>query len=483
MQTQTSKGESLEMTLENSIAELARLHLSDFILQTKLNYYTKWFHLDLCAYLDQVIDGTIKKIMIFWPPQHGKSQVVSRHFPAYLFGKIPTAQYVGCSYSADLAEEFNRDTQRIIKGEAYQTIFPGLTIGGRGVANNSKFEILKDGKFTGGVYRCAGVCGPISGKPLDFGSIDDPIKSVLEAQSQTYRDRLWEWWIGELSARLHNQSRLIFTCTRWHEDDLAGRILAREDGWKIFVLPGIKEDDRIYDKLYPPEMRLPTSDSRAIGEALWPKKHSAEKFAITKKNSERLFASMIQQRPAPTAGNMIKREWIKFFNPDTQQLRFEKIIQSWDCAFEGNASSDYVACTVWGKSGANLCLLYMTRGKWNFGETIANIRRVSTMFPGSEKLIERKANGSAAINTLQREIPGIIPIDVSDTKEKRVYAASFIFESGNVYFPINRKWTEETIEELITFPNGRHDDIVDTCTQAINRLYNKQQGQMLMVAI
>ena len=158
----------------------------------------------------------------------------------------------------------------------------------------------------------------------------------------------------------------------------------------------------------------------------------------------------------------------------------EKVVQSWDCSFEGKATSDYVACTVWGKCGANLYLLYMLRGKWDFVQTVQQMRNMCALFPQtSEKLIERKANGSAIISLLQNEIIGLVPYDVgTDSKEARMYAASFAFESGNIYFPVGYPWVDEVVQELIVFPNGKNDDICDTISQVILKLTRPNNSGM-----
>jgi predicted phage terminase large subunit-like protein len=446
----------------------------------------EWFHRLLCDHLDKVLSAEIRKLMIFLPPQHGKSELTSRRFPAYALGKNPDLKIVACTYSANLARKFNREVRRIIDTPRYRELFGGTTLMKSGNTGGSKgtwiqtqdeFEVFSR---TGG-YKSMGVMGPLTGNRIDLGVVDDPIKDRLEAQSSVYRNRLWDWWTDVFSTRLHNDSRIVFTCTRWHEDDLAGRILAREgQDWKIFLLPGLREESTPYN-LYPADTLLTICDPRATGEALWPSRHSREKALALKRNSERTFAAMIQQRPSPAEGDIIRKEWIRIYE---ERPRFEKVVQSWDCAFEGGERNDYVACTVWGKTGSRAYLLYMTRGKWDMSETIANIRRVSALFPeSSEKYIERKANGPAMVNLLQREIPGLIPIDVSDSKEMRAWACSFLFEAGNVYFPKDRTWAQETIDELAAFPHGRHDDIVDTVTQALTRLFLYRQGRAVLAMV
>jgi len=438
----------------------ARSYLIDFTTTTFPEYQVKWYHELLCNKCDALLRGDIKRLMVFLPPQRGKSELVSLRFPAYALGKKPSLKIAACSYSSDLAEKFNREVQRIIDSPEYAQIFPKTMLNNKNIVSGSKGAWLRNSSIFetvkyGGIYKSVGVMGPLTGNKVDLGIIDDPIKDQLEAQSQTFRNRLWEWYMAVFTTRLHNGSRILLTMTRWHEDDLAGRLLEKEgDRWSVLSFPELKEYDNN------------PLDPRKIGEPLWPERHSLESTIDIQRKSERVFASMYQQRPAPSEGNIIKDSWIRYF---TQPPRVEKIIQSWDFTFEGKETSDYVACTVWGKADANYYLLYMLRGKWDFVQSISQIKYVCSLFPQtSEKVIEAKANGSAIISFLQKEINGLIPFSPgTDSKEARAYACSFLFEAGNVYFPQYAPWLDDVRREISVFPNGKNDDIVDTITQAL----------------
>lgn len=176
--------------------------------------------------------------MIFVPPQHGKSEILSRNFPAWAFGYDPDLKIVGCSYSSDLAKQFSRSIQRIMDSPEYLHIFPETRLNSsnlrtvtRGYLRNvDMFEIVNHKGF----YKAQGVCGSLTGTAVDIAIIDDPVKDAIEAYSPTYRERVWEWYTSVLLTRLHNNSRQLFIMTRWHEDDLAGRILSREaDKWEV----------------------------------------------------------------------------------------------------------------------------------------------------------------------------------------------------------------------------------------------------------
>ena len=447
--------------------QLARSFLIDFIEYNDSAYQTIWYHQLICNTLDDLINGKISKLMVFMPPQHGKSLIISQNFPAYLLGRSPKCNIVSCSYSADLAQKFNRKVQRLIDTPQYKKLFPETQLNSKNVANDSKgswlrntevFEIVK----YGGSYKAVGVEGSLTGNPVDVGIIDDPVKDAIEAQSSTTRNRNWEWYNDVFRTRLHNRSKQILVMTRWNEDDLAGRILSHEHDWKVISLPAIKEDN---------DNPL---DPRLIGDALWPDRHSIEKIESIKRASERTFISLYQQRPAPAEGALFKRSWFKFYNPITGiPPRFETVIQSWDCTFKDLKTSDFVVGSVWGKIGANTYLLDIVRGQWSFTDTIKQMNLLIEKYPeAGQILIEDKANGTAIIEVLRDKIPGIIPIVPTESKESRASAISYVIEAGNVYFPEDQELVSGFIEELASFPNAKHDDMVDSMTQALNRLYS-----------
>jgi len=450
---------------------LARNYLIDFITTTYPNYQAKWFHELICKKCDDFVSGKIKKLMVFMPPQHGKSEIVTRRLIPFILGKDPRTKAALVSFAADKASKFNREIQRIIDDPVYRAIFPKTFLNSSNVVTDRRGSWLRNSvEFEtvgyGGGCKCVGVEGPLTGDPVDVGIIDDPIKDHIDAFSPTIRERVWNWYISVFKNRLHNFSRQLIMLTRWHEDDLPGRLLNIEDDWEVISIPRIKEpSDNEYDK-------------RAIGEVLWEEKHSLKNALEAKALSERLFASMQQQRPAPTEGGMFKEKWFRYYT--VMPSRFDRIIQSWDCAFKGTTTSDYVVCTIWGKIGADSYLLGMSRGKFDFVETVEQVKAVNKAFPYSqEKLVEEKANGAAVISVLSKQIPGLIPINPEEGKESRAYAVSFVFEAGNVYFPANCQWVKDVEQELKVFPNGKNDDIVDSISQALRWLYIRTGGRLL----
>jgi predicted phage terminase large subunit-like protein len=456
--------------------DAASKHLYFFTRYTYLDYTAKWYHKEICSALDDLERGVISRLMVFVPPQHGKSELVSRRFPAYCLGRNPDVRVAACSYSSDLAQQFNRAVQRIIDSDEYRNVFPATQLNGKNVVSESRGAYIRNSdsfEVVGrlGQYHSVGVMGPLTGKSVDIGIIDDPVKDQLEAASETFRNRLWEWYNDVFCTRLHNASRVLLTMTRWHEDDLAGRILAAEgDKWRVIKYPAIRED------------MGDDTDPREIGDALWPERHNAESIIEKKKKSERTYASLYQQRPAPAEGGLFKRSWWRFWE---ELPEMDRVIVSWDCTFKETGSS-YVVGQVWGKSGADAYLIDMVRGKWDFPDTVRHVRAVHDRHPyARETLIEEKANGGAIIQMLRREIPGLIPVVPNETKKARASAVTYVIESGNVYLPKRDMvaWVDDAIYELSVFPNGVNDDIVDSLTQALERMYGRVSAKASMVAI
>lgn len=271
--------------------------LRSFTMFTKSDYDMNWHHELLCSYLDRFVSGEIKNLMVFMPPQHGKSELVSRRLPAYLLGRNPKLKIIGASYSPILSQSFNRDVQRVIDTEEYSYLFPDTFLNSTNVRNDAKGSYLRNVDIFEtighkGFYKSVGVGGALTGTTVDVAIIDDPVKDAVEAQSYVYRNRTWEWYTDVLKTRLHNDSQILLTQTRWHEDDLSGRLLEKlknvSEEWTILTLPSIKENE---DN---PE------DPREIGEALWGRRHSLKRLLEIKQISIRTFQSLYQQNPQPT---------------------------------------------------------------------------------------------------------------------------------------------------------------------------------------
>jgi predicted phage terminase large subunit-like protein len=369
--------------------------------------------------------------MVFMPPRSGKSELVSRRLPAYIFGLNPDASVMATSYGADLASRMNRDVQRIIDSPKYAEIFPATTLWGKNIRTVSQGTYLRNSDLFEivdhqGVYKCSGVGGGITGLGFQYGIIDDPIKDRKEAESKAFREALWDWYASTFYTRREKDARILITLTRWNEDDLAGRLLKlaqddpKADQWEVISFPMIAEGN---NKI----------DPRAIGEPLWPAKFSLQDLeAVKTVMGSYEWAALMQQRPSNPVGNILNRNWWKFYK--VMPTDYQQLIQSWDCTFKDTDGTDYVVGQVWAKRGADRYLVDQVRARMDFPATIQAVRSLSAKWPGAvKKLIEDKANGPAVISTLKREISGLIPVNPEGGKTVRVHAVSPYIEAGNVF--------------------------------------------------
>lgn len=454
--------------LNEMMLDLARSKVINFAKFTKEDYEINWHHKKICSALDKMVTGETKRLMIFMPPRTGKSELVSRRFPAFLLGKKPDTQIIAASYSADLASRMNRDVQRIIDDEKYSMIFPETKLFGkniRSVANGSWLRNSDIFEVVGhrGVYRSAGVGGGITGMGANFAIIDDPIKDQKEADSPTFRQNVWDWFTSTLLTRLEKDACILITLTRWHEDDLAGRILAQPDhGFEIVNFPMIKDSND-------------DNDPREIGDVLWPNKYDADACAeIRRSTGARVWSSLYQQRPTALEGGIFKRSWFKFYNalPD----RFDEIIDSWDLPFKDTSSSDFAVGQKWGRVGGRFYLIDLVRGRMDFPAAHKAITAFRSKRIPNVVLIEDKANGAAIISTLKDDIPGVIGFSPDSSKEARAHSVSAMFEAGNVYFPHDSPWLSDYLDEMVNFPRARNDDQVDSTVQALIRFARHGNG-------
>ena len=414
----------------------------------------------LAAILEAVEKGELKKVIIQMPPRHGKSRLTSIRFPSWYIGRNPTKRVILAAHTADLAHGFSktaRDEFNMFAPEVF-----GFQVS-KGSSAAHHWEITdKDRGTTLGGMLAAGIAGPITGQGADLFVIDDPIKTAEEAYSKLKRDKVWDWHNFVVRTRLQPNAAEILCLTRWHEDDLAGRLI-KEGDWKVVSFPAIAEE---LDEL-----------SRQEGDALWPEQYPAEVLLKAKKNPM-VWSALYQQRPAPLEGGIIKRKWLKFYKRLPSNLTDHS--QSWDTAFKSKSTGSFVVGQAWARKDGKFYLLDQFREHVDFVGTIAQIIAMTKKHPRTvAKLIEDTANGPAIISTLQGKISGIIPITVKGSKEARASAISPLFQAGDVYLPDDPEehpWVLDLIEELVTFPNAPKDDQMD-CTTQMLQWYQDQAAE------
>nr|WP_302522261.1 phage terminase large subunit [Parasutterella excrementihominis] len=437
----------------------ARKGLSYFTLHTKPDYLLGWVHKEICDELDRflqdVADKKSPRLIITMPPRSGKSELVSRRFPAFALGRNPDLQIIATSYSSDLSQRFNRDVQRVIDDEQYFELFPKTKLNNSRVRTDSRGSYIRTSDLFeivghAGAYRSCGVGGGITGQGADILIIDDPIKDRAQAASKTIRDSIWDWYTSTAYTRLSPGGGVIVMATRWHTDDLIGRLIQRMgegDTFRIVNYPAIAEHDELH---------------RKAGEALHPERYPLSTLLqIQKTIGSRDWEALYQQHPVPDGGALFKLEWFRRWTATSLPPEFDHTLMSWDMTFKDSKNSDYVVGQVWGKKGPNFYLLDQVRGQWDFVKTKEMVRVLAHKWPRVvRKLVEDKANGSAVISELKSTVSGFVPITPTESKEARASSVTPYFEAGNVFIPEDSAapWVPHYVSELLEFPAGSHDD-------------------------
>lgn len=447
--------------------ELARRSLSEFVRQgwsilEPRTRFIEGFHISaICEHLEAVSRNEIPQLIINIPPGHAKSLLCSVFWPAWEWIDAPHRRIISAAYAQSLSTRDSVKCRRLIQSEWYQRNWSDRFALTGDQNAKQRFENTKTG------YRIAtSVGGTGTGERGDRLIIDDPV-SATDAQSATVREATNDWWDNTMSSRLNDPatSASVIVMQRLHEDDLSGHLLA-QGGWEHLVLPAEYEGRKYVTVLGWEDPR------RYEGELLWP-----DRFTRTYLDQQKRtlgpyhYAGQYQQAPAPEGGGLFRQEWLSYYlaRPNS----FDQVLQSWDCAFKDLSSSDYVVGQVWGRVGGDFYLLDQVRAQMSFTSTLQAIRNMSLKWPlARTKLIEDKANGTAVIDTLKRELPGIVPITPQGGKVARAYACQGYFEARNVHLPDPSlaPWVLDLQAELLKFPNAAHDDQVDALTQALIRL-------------
>jgi predicted phage terminase large subunit-like protein len=464
---------------------LARRSNLNFTVYTNDQYEVNWHHRLVASALDRVLAGKCRRLMIFEPPQNGKSEQVSRRFPAYAFGKNPDLKIIACSYNASLAQDMSRDVQKIMSSNQYRALFPNTRLAEARfekdpvTGRRTHAEKRTQGQFDivghKGAYIAAGVAGPITGKTANIGIIDDPVKNRAEAESEIYRDRVWEWYKSAFSTRqFGDQGAIIICLTRWHTDDLAGRLLelaknnSDADKWEVISLPAICEEIR-------------SNDPRQIGEALWPEKYPLTELVKRRALGEYDFAALYQQTPAPSGGGLFKETWFAGRILDAAPA-IMRVARGWDTAGT-ELGGDYTVGVKIGeeflkhditgelKSTGRFIVLDVVRDQLG-PSGVDQLIQVTADLDGMCAQREEKEGGSAGLAVVDARTKTLVGKDyagvtVTGSKVTRSKPFRAQCEGGNVYL-LRADWNTDYIKELCAFPTGKHDDQVDASSCAFN---------------
>lgn len=429
--------------------------------------------------LDLIDDALVRafrtpdsRLIISMSPQEGKSQRASRRFPAWALQQNPDLRIAVASYEANIARRWGRVIRDDIR--AHPETF-NLHV-------RDDLSAQHEWQLTGhdgGVFT-AGIGGAMTGRPVDLLIIDDPVKGREQADSPTFRERAWDWWTSTALSRLAPGAPVIVILTRWHEDDLAGRLMKSEpDAWEFLRIPA-EADHR-------PELGETDPLGREPGEfMLSARGRTREQWEKRKRETgPKDWAALYQGRPSPDEGGIFPPEWARYTSPmwtetadGTRRVPGvgrddTELVQSWDLAFKSTESSDYVVGQVWLRVGTRCHLLDMVRARLNFTETLNAIRAMSARWPeATAKFVEDKANGPAVMSALRGQVPGLIPVEPEGSKVARANAVSPLAFSHDIILPAPHLLpnVEELIEEARAFPASTHDDTVDAMSQAVNQL-------------
>jgi predicted phage terminase large subunit-like protein len=444
----------------------------------------------------EVEAGRNRMMLVSMPPRSGKSTLTSLYLTVWLLRNHPEWSLGLLSHDGDFATSWGRRVRATLESN------PQL-----GVRLNRNVGAASEWETTGGggvLARSLG--GSITGRGFKVAILDDVVKGFVDAHSPRIRETVWDRWRSDIYTRLEPPYLAIVIGTRWHEDDFIGRLLSTDyegdpDEWEQISFPALADEHDILGRAPGQPLYSPLIDeTEAQALARWADVRSTV--------GSYTWSALYQQRPAPAKGAIFDAGWWRYWTTNesraTQDGRVVYLdpsalvggqwLDSWDCAFDGNEANtlgSWVVGQRWVRSGANRFLVAQQRGRWSFTQTLAAMERwalTDSPFTSPygrlvhQRLIEKKANGAAIIDTLRNKIAGLKPVNPTAGKEARARAITPEVESGNVYLPHpgdpGNEWVQDLLSELRNFPHDVADDQVDALTQALTGLRSDARGQI-----
>ena len=434
------------MLREALFRQEASQKLERFVEYTKPDWRTAKHHAEMFSCLEALERGDITRLIIEAPPRHSKSETASRRFPAFCLGRTPNLQVVCSTYNQDFANDLGRDVRSIIGSEEYDHVFPNS-----GLRSDSKAADRFHTK-NGGIYVAVGTGSALTGRGMDIGVIDDPFKDREEAESERTRQRKWDWFRSTFYTRQMPNARLLVMATRWHEDDLTGRILEHEgDRWHRLHLPAIANEGQ--------------SDESALWDEWYPLETL---YDIRQTIGARDWLSLYQQSPTSEEGTIFKREWF-------DQSLYKELPESLNYYISGDfavteGGGDFTELAVWGVSSAG----HLYAIDWWYGQTNSEtwIEKLLDMseeyqclsFIGETGQIRRAIEPILLRRMRERgQFTQLIWLPhAGGSKQANSRSFQAMASMGRVHFPFHHIWAERIIDQLLKFPDGRLDDGVDT---------------------
>ena len=462
--------------------ELARRRLLPFIQRFDPSYLAGWFHKDLCQRLERfsraVVNGEEPRLMLFVPPRHGKSLTCSQMFPAWHVGRNPMHEFISTSYAETLQIDFSKKIQAMIQSEEYQILFPGIVIPKKHEAVH-RWQIAKINergiyKLTGGGLLAAGVGGPLTGRGANTGLIDDPIKNAEEADSETIRAAIKNWYSSTFYTRMAPGGGILIIQTRWHDDDLSGWLIHEMleavkdaegdewpddvDRWEVISYPALAVSDEKY---------------RLKGEALHPERYDVASLKKKRRTMiPRHWSALYQQDPIAEKGAFFTKQMIRYYSAgERPHLEDMNIYAAGDLAISKRETADFTVFLIVGLDAEdNIWVLDAHRARMNTDEITDKIIELHKRWKPERFGIEKDKIAMAIGSELNRKIrkqkvKGLILEDLHiGGRDKRTRARPIQgrMAQGQVLIPAGALWTDEMVNELLRFDAGVWDDYVDT---------------------
>ncbi len=479
----------MDLDTQISLELIRRGGLYEFVKQAwsqveSVEFIDNWHIEQVCKALEASSRGELKRLIINVPPGTGKSLIVSVFWPAWMWTFDPGHRWFNASFDQGLV---NRDASRLIslvQSKWFQDRWPNVytaTETGEPKVNVPKSEFWTTSK---GLRFSTSIRGKGTGYHAHTQVVDDPLKpkdaktGKSTAPDKVALKEVIDWRKDTLSTRAINlgELRMVIIMQRLHENDLVGYLEENEEGWVKVCFP-MRYEQALHTRIELKDGSVIEDPRRTEGELLYPARYPETAVRDLEKNmGPQTAAAQLQQRPAPAEGNMFKKQWFKHYDVIPQD--FDYLLQSWDMSFKDSDGSDNVGGDLWGVRGADVYLLPgWIDERLSFTQTIAKMEAFCKATPWHEraflKLVEDKANGPAVVDTLNKKIAGLVLVNPEGSKVARANSVTPFYESGNVYHP--SKLLDPRIEArehvLMSFPNVKKDEVVDTTSQVLLRIF------------
>ena len=425
-------------------------------------YRHNWHIEAICFELVQCLSGANTRLVVAQPPRSLKSICTSVAFIAWALGHDPEKKFICVSYSQDLAVALARQFRSVVTSDWYRELFPRMRLE---KVSNDEITTTK-----GGGRIATSIGGTLTGRGADIIVIDDPLKAE-DALSDPARKAVIDWYTSTLVTRLNdkNKGAIVIVMQRLHEGDLVGHVIGNDGDWRLLNLPAIATEDEIV-RIGPGPLDM---HRRREGDLLHPDRETETTLhGIKAEIGSLMFSAQYQQHPVPAEGNIVRREWLQWYQSAPDVGSGVQVVQSWDVAATTSESSDYSVCTTWAIDKKNYYLLDVWRGRLEAPELRRRVFALQKDYAANTVLIEKSGLGTPFFQEIRRNSPLEFPVPIGvkpeNDKLSRMQVQSVRFEAGCVYLPEAAPWLSSYLTELLGFPNTKHDDQIDSTSQFLN---------------